>query len=424
MWNDDTRTLYYQVGIGEGNGQKPPATTTSGGFPRPTTPTAAEPAVYRYIREPPGLPRRRARRTGQPEPRRPRRGRVRALLPGVRGHRPELASRCLQAGEHIFDLADTDPQGNLLTAFPYGFYPERNGATTSSWARPSCRSRCRRADGLPAGLPHTEAGFYLATRRRTGPAPTSRNPARKSEALNLYDVSRPGRLRARACAPRSRATPAGWRSAKRRCSETSRGKLERRRGAGRQATRSASASRGPNRTPPPTATGPVGDGLRVRRADRRTDLRGRSPQRWLANVLGANAWGVSFIIGDGTVFTALSPAPGRQPRRLARRLAAGPRRRRGRGPERRKELRQASKACASARRAEATPSPASTAAAPCYRDNVAVVHEHRAGDRPDRALDARVRLADRRTGRTGARPVSGLAAEEPGESVRAPVMRT
>jgi len=26
-------------------------------------------------------------------------------------------------------------------------------------------------------------------------------------------------------------------------------------------------------------------------------------ERWLANVLGANAWGSSFIIGDGTVFT-------------------------------------------------------------------------------------------------------------------------
>src|SRR5260370_30990902 len=25
-------------------------------------------------------------------------------------------------------------------------------------------------------------------------------------------------------------------------------------------------------------------------------------QRWLANALGANAWGTSFIIGDGTTF--------------------------------------------------------------------------------------------------------------------------
>ena len=30
---------------------------------------------------------------------------------------------------------------------------------------------------------------------------------------------------------------------------------------------------------------------------------GTFAQRWSANVLGANAWGSSFIIGDGTVFT-------------------------------------------------------------------------------------------------------------------------
>ena len=30
---------------------------------------------------------------------------------------------------------------------------------------------------------------------------------------------------------------------------------------------------------------------------------GTFSQRWLANVLGANAWGSSFIIGDGTAFT-------------------------------------------------------------------------------------------------------------------------
>ena len=139
-------------------------------------------------------------------------------------------------------------------------------------------------------------------------------------------------------------------------------------------------------------------------------------------MLGANAWGSSFIIGDGTVFTDcpqhqvanLVGSLDGSPPVLAGAVVEGPSDEKSHGklPGMRK--------C-----------PAGGGDAFARFDNAAVlprqravVHDHRAGARPDRALDARVRLADRRTGRTGARPVSGLAAEEPGESVRAPVMRT
>ena len=59
--------------------------------------------------------------------------------------------------------------------------------------------------------------------------------------------------------------------------------------------------------------------------------------------LGANAWGSSFIVGDGRGVPALHPAPGRQHRRLARRDAARAGRRLGRGAELRGDERPASR---------------------------------------------------------------------------------
>ena len=43
---------------------------------------------------------------------------------------------------------------------------------------------------------------------------------------------------------------------------------------------------------------------RVGEYDRLTasDAYGAYGRRWLANILGANAWGVSLIVGDGTTF--------------------------------------------------------------------------------------------------------------------------
>src|SRR6266508_3539441 len=37
---------------------------------------------------------------------------------------PVFANRCLLAGQHIFDLADTAPTSNLTTYIPFSFYPE------------------------------------------------------------------------------------------------------------------------------------------------------------------------------------------------------------------------------------------------------------------------------------------------------------
>src|SRR5262252_6743931 len=123
MWDDPTQTLYYQVGIGTGNARTigdhdiwrlPQADDTFGG----TNP------LYRYIRHRPVF------RAGPPGS---------LLSPNLAGRDaaalaeafqvykasdPTFANQCLLAAEHIFDLANTAPSGNLLTVVPFSFYPE------------------------------------------------------------------------------------------------------------------------------------------------------------------------------------------------------------------------------------------------------------------------------------------------------------
>src|SRR5262249_49360726 len=122
MWDDPTRTLYYQVGIGEGNAKTvgdhdiwrlPQADDTFNGNDPP----------YRYIRNRPVF--------GAGEPCSPlspnlagRDAAALALCSQVfRATDPTYANRCLVAAEHIYELADTAPK-RLLTVIPYSFYPE------------------------------------------------------------------------------------------------------------------------------------------------------------------------------------------------------------------------------------------------------------------------------------------------------------
>ena len=123
MWDDRTRTLYYQVGIGNGNS----ATISDHDLwrlPQADDHYGGGNPLYRYIRHRPVF------RAGPPG------SRVSPNLAGrdaaafalcfqvFRRTDPRLAARCLRAGEDIFALADTHPRGHLLTAIPWDFYPE------------------------------------------------------------------------------------------------------------------------------------------------------------------------------------------------------------------------------------------------------------------------------------------------------------
>jgi endoglucanase len=211
--------------------------------------------------------------------------------------RRALADRCLRAGEHIFDLANTHPRGDLLTVVPFGFYRETEwrddvelGATELAAALSG--------RGLPRGLPHRSATYYLRQAASWARAYIS-HAGSSTDPLNLYDVSGLAhfelvRALRRAGNPRGLAVSASALIANlRRQLATA---LSRARtdpfGFGFPWNTADSASHG--------------DGLSVMAAEYESLTGDRAygawSARWLGNVLGANAWGASFIIGDGTTF--------------------------------------------------------------------------------------------------------------------------
>lgn len=297
MWNDSTRTLYYQVGIGEGNSQ------TLGDhdiwrLPQADDGYGGEDRSARYIRHRPVF---RAAAPGSP------------VSPNLAGRDaaafalcaqvfaesdPALAARCLTAGEHIFDLADTDPRGQLLTAIPFDFYPESEWRDDLELGASELAIALSKV-GARGGLPHSEPSFYLE--RAAGWAHAYAEHSGAGEPLNLYDVSGLANFEL-VRALRLAGDPPGSASTEAQLIAGLKGELD-------QAV--AQSSGDPFGFGFPWAeadTASHGDGLSVM-ASEYDELTGTAAYRtyagrWLSNVLGANAWGMSLILGDGSVFPA------------------------------------------------------------------------------------------------------------------------
>jgi endoglucanase len=296
MWDDNSRTLYYQVGIGEGNAKTigdhdiwrlPQADDTFGG----TNP------IYRYIRHRPVF------RAGPPgsliSPNLAGRDAA-ALAEAFQVYKtsdPAFAAECLLAAEHIFDLANTAPSGNLLTVVPFSFYPETEwrddlelGATELYFAVAG--------GGLPAGLPHTDPLFYLRQAAHWANAYIT-GPNDASDTLNLYDVSGLAHYELyRAIA--QAGNPPGLEVTQAALLADLRKQLDK---AVTQGTTEPFGFGFPWDVYDTTSHG-AGLSVMASEYDQLTGTQAYSAysQEWLANILGANAWGSSFIVGDGTTF--------------------------------------------------------------------------------------------------------------------------
>jgi endoglucanase len=296
MWDDSTKTLYYQVGIGEGNAKTagdhdiwrlPQADDTFGG----TNP------LYRYIRNRPVF------RAGPPgsliSPNLAGRDAA-ALAEAFQVYKtsdPTFANECLLAAEHIFDLANTAPSGNLLTVVPFSFYPETEwrddlelGATELYFAVAG--------GSLPAGLPHTDPLFYLRQAAHWANAYIT-GPNDAADTLNLYDVSGLAHYELYRAITQA-GNPPGLEVT--------------------QAALLADLKKQLDKAVAQGATEPFGFGFPWDVYDTTSHGAGLSvmaseydqlagtqayaaySQEWLANILGANAWGSSFIVGDGSTF--------------------------------------------------------------------------------------------------------------------------
>jgi endoglucanase len=295
MWDDRTRTMYFQVGIGEGN------SATVGDhdiwrLPQADDHYGAGKLQYRYIRHRPVF------RAGPP------RSLISPNLAGrdaaafalcfqvFRYRAPTFAARCLRAGEHVFALADTHPR-RLTTVIPYGFYPE------TEWRDDLELGAAELADALASGplpraVPHTRSPYYYL-RKATWWARAYEHQPDAGDTLNLYDVSGLADYELYRAIARAGDPARLW--------------IHR-------AGLLADMRRQLNHAIAQAGSDPFGTGYSWSSSDTVSHLTGLSVMaseyasltgdvryrawsaRWLDNVLGANPWGSSFIIGDGSSY--------------------------------------------------------------------------------------------------------------------------
>jgi endoglucanase len=208
------------------------------------------------------------------------------------------ANQCLLSAEHIFDLANTAPTGNLVTAGPFDFYPETEWRDDLEWGATELYFALQGATNLPAGLPHSDPMFYLPKAATWANAYIT-GPNDAADTLNLYDVSGLAHYelyRAIALA----GNPPGLATSQSALLADLKKQLDK---AVAQAGTDRFGFGFPWNTYDTTSHG-GGLVVMANEYDYLTSSTAYAAygNRWQANVLGANAWGVSLIVGDGTTF--------------------------------------------------------------------------------------------------------------------------
>jgi endoglucanase len=301
MWDDDTKTLYYQVGIGTDFKDNPNLLSDHDLWRLPQvddTLGGTDPTLI-YVRHRPVFAAGPPGSKISPN----LAGRLAADFAGCsqvfRKSQPTFADECLVAAEHIFDLADTSPGGNLITTAPFDFYGESEWRNDMELGGAELYFALAAADGpLPSTLPHSDPMFYLRAAAHWAHAYIT-GPNDASDTLNLYDVSGLAHFELyRAVA--DAGYPADLEATPFDLLHDLRKELE---NAG------ALANSDPFDFGYPwgvydTATHGAGLSVEAREYALLTGSNNFEDysRRWAANILGANPWGSSFIVGDGAIF--------------------------------------------------------------------------------------------------------------------------
>ena len=347
MWNDKTQTLYYQVDNSQdwdyyGEGNPSSATGNCGGtyltpycliteydiwtlpqaadnFEQPGDPQPCDPYTTFFICHRPVYAAGPAGSPISPN----LAGRLAADFALCyqlnRGTNPSLANRCLKNAEDIFALADTsypDPAPTvgsgtcgtcLLTISPFDGYPENVweddmelGATELYFALQSGSQSNGDNQNLPSGLPHTNPMYYLRQAAEFANSYiTNIYDAGYADTLNLYDVSGLAHFELH------RALEMAGNPSRLAVSKASIRKQFLRQ-VGDAIAQAGTDSWGFGYQWNSGDTTSHGAGLSVMASEAYYLTQSKSydtySQRWLANILGTNAWGSSFIVGDGSTF--------------------------------------------------------------------------------------------------------------------------
>jgi endoglucanase len=230
-----------------------------------------------------------------------------------RGTNPARANRCLKNAEDIFALADTsypDPAPTigsgtcrhcLLTVAPFDGYPENVwdddmelGATELYFALQ------RNNQNLPPGLLQTDPRYYLRQAAEFAKNYiTNIYDAGYTDTLNLYDVSGLAHFELYRALEMAE-DPSGLAVSKASIRKQLLRQVE------DAITEAGMDSWGFGYPWSYGDTTSHGAGLSVMASEAyyltQSKIYDTSSQRWLANILGTNAWGSSFIVGDGSTF--------------------------------------------------------------------------------------------------------------------------
>jgi endoglucanase len=301
MWDANTETLYYQVGIGTDFLNNPNLLSDHDlwRLPQDDDKSGGTDPTLIYVRHRPVFV------AG------PAGGKISANLAGrlaasfagcyqvLHSSHPQYADKCLVAAERIFDLADTSPTGDLLTTAPFDFYGETEwrddmelGATELYFALAS--ADCP----LPAALKHRDPLFYLRAGAHWANAYIT-GPGDAGDTLNLYDVSGLAHFEL------FRAIADAGHPAK---LEVSQADLvnDLRKELDNAITLGSSDPFGFGFPWDTFDTTTHGAGLSVMAREysllTQSSTFDNYSRDWSGNILGANAWGTSLIVGDGEVF--------------------------------------------------------------------------------------------------------------------------
>jgi endoglucanase len=316
MWNDSTKTLYYQVDNSQDWKHFPNLETE---YDIWTLPQAADDydgctTDYFYICYRPVFPAGAAGAQISPN----LAGRMAASFAEYyqlyRTSNPTTANEALLYAEDIFALANTSladpaasvnsgtcPSGCLLTILPFDGYPETVWDDDMELGATELYIALQSADGnLPAGLPVTNPKTYL-----TAAAHYASNYIKRiydtgnEDTLNLYDVS--GLAHFELYRALGLAGNPGGLAVNQATMLTA---LENQMGVA--ITQAGTDVWGFGVPWENGDTTSHGAGLSVMASElyylTGTNSYNTYSQKWLANILGANSWGSSFIVGDGSTF--------------------------------------------------------------------------------------------------------------------------
>ena len=178
MWNDDTKTLYAQVGLGDGD-QAVTGDHDVWRLPEADDKLEVQPGEPQYyLKYRPVFP---ADSIG---------GKISPNLAGrlaaafalgyqvFKDSDPTYAKKCLLAAEHVYDLAATTNITALTTTYPHEFYPEDEWRDDLEWGATELNL-------AHAGDKDTAPHYLLLAAHWAHEYMVSGN----SDSLNLYDVS-------------------------------------------------------------------------------------------------------------------------------------------------------------------------------------------------------------------------------------------